>query len=66
MNVEFEKVYKKVVMAYSEVLFQHLRGGSKKNRLNNLRIVGAPTSIRTGHIPNTSQEHYRVNQPGGY
>jgi hypothetical protein len=33
-----------------------------ESRKISLRIFGVPTENRTGHLPNTSQKHYRLSQ----
>jgi hypothetical protein len=49
-------------VAKLEVLLWNLAGGSEGSRENPVRIVGVPADIRTGHIPTTSQEDYRLSQ----
>jgi hypothetical protein len=48
VNNEFERVRKEVVVTQFDVLSQR-------------KIVGVPTKIRTRHLPNTSQNRYRLS-----
>jgi hypothetical protein len=47
-----------VVVAYSEILSRHLPEETEENTAEaSVRIVSVSPGIRTGHLPNTRQEH---------
>jgi hypothetical protein len=53
MNDELNRMWKKAVVVYFNVLFQHCRRGAQKSREKPVRKAGVLTTIRTKHIRNT-------------
>lgn len=57
-NDEFESVRKESVVAYFEVLFWHVRGGSKKLRKTSVTTFSDPARIHMGYLLYTSEKCY--------
>jgi hypothetical protein len=49
-------------MVCFKVLLRHLTGVTERNHKNPVRIVYATADVQTGHLPNTSQNHYHLSQ----
>jgi hypothetical protein len=59
VNAELERMWKEAVVAHF-IIFRKLPGG--KLLKSSIRIVDVAADIRTQHLTNTNQKHYRLSQ----
>jgi hypothetical protein len=57
MNNELENV--EVVVVEFKLLYRNLCAVTEENHGKSVRIIGAPTEIRTGYLRSASQKHFR-------
>jgi hypothetical protein len=57
VNDELERIWKEVSVVKSDI-----RQGLGKLTKSSIRVVGAPATIRTRHLPNISPKRYRLSQ----
>jgi hypothetical protein len=53
---------KEMVVTYFKELSEHFSGRTWKSQSGSIRIVNILAEVRTGHLPNTSEKRYRLNQ----
>jgi hypothetical protein len=59
---EWERIWKGASVAWSGILSRNSWGKSEESNEKLIKIVGIPSEIRTGHLPNTSEKLYRLSQ----
>jgi hypothetical protein len=59
VNNELEKIWRKVVVAYFEVISQSLPGGTEEDKSG---LSGVTARIRTGHLLITSHNQYHLRK----
>jgi hypothetical protein len=64
MKNELQRLFEEVVMACSEVVTQHLHGGTEENYNNKfpVRIVCVLFKIQTRHLLNARQKCFSLSQ----
>jgi hypothetical protein len=62
MNDELKSLWKKLVVAYLKVQFRGGGGRRMKTMKYFKNIVDVLAEIRTGHLTNIDQKHYRLSQ----